>query len=296
MRRFEHAWDAGDFSALKVFLTLLLVLGGFLLGNFPLNMLYPSDGGRTMSDLVSFFGFKTLFILQMIPFFVGIVAFVISARFIHKTSIRSWISARPTIDGRRLLFSFGLWALLIIVPIMIDWYRYPTKYEFQAIDFQFFTSFTLLAICLPFQVFFEELMFRAFIFQGITKRTKSVFIAVLLSGVMFGLMHIGNPEVSAHGYGLLGIYIALGISISLMAFLDQGLEIAFGFHLANNFITGILVTSSDQAFQTHALLKVDSLDVSFASTSVLLLSLLLFLLICYRRFQWRQVFANRNNH
>jgi len=232
----------------------------------------------------------------MIPFFVGIVAFVISARFIHKTSVRSWISARPTIDGRRLLFSFGLWALLIIVPTMIDWYRYPTKYEFQAIDFQFFTSFTLLAICLPFQVFFEELMFRAFIFQGITKRTKSVFIAVLLSGVMFGLMNIGNPEVSAHGYGLLGIYIALGVSISLMAFLDQGLEIAFGFHLANNFITGILVTSADQAFQTHALLKMESLNLSLGSILMLLLSILIFFVVCYKRFQWGSWFSLRNNH
>lgn len=296
MRRFEHAWDDGDFSAVNVFVTLLLVLGGFLLGNLPLIMLYPGDQGHSMSDLVSFFGFTTLFILQMIPFFVGIVAFVLCARFIHKSSVFSWITARQKIDGRRVLFSFILWAVLIVVPTMIDWFWNPVKFTFQGIDSQFFFSFILLACCLPFQVFFEELMFRAFVFQGIAKRTKSGYIAVLLSGVMFGLMHIGNPEVSTHGYGILGIYIMLGVSISLMAFLDQGLEIAFGFHLANNFITGILVTSSEQAFQTHALLKVDSLDVSFASVGLLLLSLLLFFLLCYRRFQWGQVFVNRNNH
>ena len=37
-------------------------------------------------------------------------------------------------------------------------------------------------------------------------------------------MHIGNPEVRAQGYGVLGIYITLGITLSLIAFLDQGIE------------------------------------------------------------------------
>jgi membrane protease YdiL (CAAX protease family) len=113
---------------------------------------------------------------------------------------------------------------------------------------------------------------------------------------MFGLMHIGNPEVTAQGYWLLGIYITLGIALSLIAFLDQGIEIPFGFHLANNFVTGILVTSSDQAFQTKALLKMDSLDFTVASFAWLLVSLAIFLLVVSRRFRWKELRVKRNNH
>lgn len=290
MRKFENSWELGNFSTPRVFLTLLLVLGGFLLGNLPLILLYPNKGEVTMMDLAAYFGFTALFVLQMIPFFVGIIAFFISVKFVHKTSWLTWITAREKIEVPRLFFAFGLWALLIIIPTLIDWLLFPNKYEVQTVNFEFIKAFLLLLIGLPVQVFFEELLFRSLIFQGIFKRTNSAFLAILLSGVMFGMMHLENPEVTAHGYGLLAIYITLGVFISLMTYLDQGIEVAFGFHLANNFITGLLVTSSEQAFQMPALLKMESLEVNTASFMTLVCSLLLFFILCFRRFHWKQMF------
>lgn len=296
MRKFESAWDNGDFSFAKVFLTLLLVFGAFILGNMPLMLLYPSDRGQTMADLVAYFGFSALFLLQMIPFILGLLGLVISAKYVHKTSPLTWFTSRNKIDINRIVFSFILWALLVIIPTIIDWLLFPSSYTFQSGFLPFLETFFLLAVCLPFQVLFEELLFRGFIFQGLAKRTKSAIVAVIFSGIMFGMMHIGNPEVKSEGFGLLGIYITLGVSISLMAWLDQGIEIAFGFHLANNFITGILVTSEDQAFQTHALLKIESLNLSFGTILILLLSILIFFVVCYKRFHWGSRFSLRNNH
>ena len=296
MRKFESAWDNGDFSFAKVFLTLLLVFGAFILGNMPLMLLYPSDRGQTMVDLVAYFGFSSLFLLQMIPFVLGLLGLVTSAKYVHKTSPLAWFTSRNKIDINRIVFSFFLWALLVIIPTIIDWLLFPSTYTVQSDFLPFLETFFLLAVCLPFQVLFEELLFRGFIFQGLAKRTKSAIFAVIVSGIMFGMMHIGNPEVRSEGFGLLGIYITLGVSISLMAWLDQGIEIAFGFHLANNFITGILVTSEDQAFQTHALLKMESLNLSFGSILILLLSILIFFVVCYKRFHWGSWFSLRNNH
>lgn len=296
MSSFESTWDTGDYRPVKVLMTFLVVIGGFILGNFPILLLYPLDRGKTMTDLVSYFGFTKLFILQMIPFFFGVIGFFFSARFIHKVTLITWFTTRPKIDFNRILFSFGLWSTLIILPTLVDWYISPLKYTWQFEWKSFFTTCLLLGVCLPFQVLFEELLFRGFLFQGLAKRTKSIIFTVVLSGVMFGLMHIGNPEVRAQGYGLLGIYITLGITLSLIAFLDQGIEIPFGFHLANNFVTGILVTSSDQAFQTKALLKMDSLDFTMASFGWLLVSLAIFLLLVSRRFRWKELRVKRNNH
>jgi membrane protease YdiL (CAAX protease family) len=296
MSSFESTWDYGDYRPLKVLLTFILVIGGFILGNFPILFLYPLDRGKTMTDLVSYFGFTKLFLLQMIPFFFGLIGFFISTRFIHKVSLITWFTSRAKIDINRIFFSFVLWATLIILPTLVDWYISPSKYTLQFEWRSFFTTCILLGICLPFQVLFEELLFRGFLFQGLAKRTKSILFTIILSGVMFGLMHIGNPEVTAQGYWLLGIYITLGIALSLIAFLDQGIEIPFGFHLANNFVTGILVTSSDQAFQTKALLKMDSLDFTVASFAWLLVSLAIFLLVVSRRFRWKELRVKRNNH
>ena len=296
MSSFESAWENGDYRPVKVLTTFLLVISGFILGNFPILLLYPLDRGRNMSDLVSYFGFTKLFLLQMIPFFLGLIGFVVSAKVIHKVSPITWVTSRKKIDINRVLFAFGLWSTLIVLPTLVDWYVSPSTYTLQFEWKSFFTSCLLLAVCLPFQVLFEELLFRGFLFQGLARRTKSIAFTIILSGVMFGLMHIGNPEVNAQGYWLLGIYVTLGITMTLMAFLDQGIEISYGFHLANNFITGILVTSSDQAFQTKALLKMESMDFSLASFGWLLVSLAIFLLLVSRRFRWKDLRVKRNNH
>jgi membrane protease YdiL (CAAX protease family) len=178
---------------------------------------------------------------------------------------------------------------------MVDWGLNPSKYSYNFDLNSFVLMCVLLIVCLPFQVLLEEVLFRSFIFQGLMKRTKSAALAVLLSGVMFGLMHMGNPEVKTHGSILLVSYVTLGIVMSLMAFLDQGIEVPFGFHLANNFITAILVTSSDQAFQTPALLSMKSLDVSVSSFAWLFASLLVFMGLASVCFGWHKIRVNRNN-
>jgi len=112
---------------------------------------------------------------------------------------------------------------------------------------------------------------------------------------MFGLMHLGNPEVLAHGYWLLWIYITLGVALGFFTMMNQGLEVAFGFHLANNLITGLLVTSSDQAFQTNALLKMESLHVDIGSFLWLFVSLVVFYLFMARQFRWNPWRYKANN-
>jgi membrane protease YdiL (CAAX protease family) len=248
-----------------------------------------------MSELVAYFGFTKLFLLQMIPFFMGLIGFVVSAAFVHKIPWLLWFTSRVNIDVKRILISFSIWAILIIIPVLVDWGLNPSKYSFNFDLNSFVLMCVLLIVCLPFQVLLEEVLFRSFIFQGLMKRTKSAALAVLLSGVMFGLMHMGNPEVKTHGSILLVSYVTLGIVMSLMAFLDQGIEVPFGFHLANNFITAILVTSSDQAFQTPALLTMKSLDVSVSSFAWLFASLLVFMGLASVCFGWHKVRVNRNN-
>jgi hypothetical protein len=40
-----------------------------------------------------------------------------------------------------------------------------------------------------------------------------------------------------------------------MTLMDEGLELAIGFHAANNLFTALLVTADWTAFQTHSILK-----------------------------------------
>ncbi len=72
-----------------------------------------------------------------------------------------------------------------------------------------------------------------------------------------------------------------------MSLMDEGIELAIGFHIANNLITALLVTADWTAFQTESLYK----DIS---TPSLMPELAIFLLIVYpltlvllaKKYQW----------
>jgi hypothetical protein len=50
-------------------------------------------------------------------------------------------------------------------------------------------------------------------------------------------------------------YIGTGFFLGIMTLMDDGLELALGFHAANNLITALLVTANWTAFQTNSILK-----------------------------------------
>jgi len=68
-------------------------------------------------------------------------------------------------------------------------------------------------------------------------------------------MHLGNPEVEKLGSGILIFYIGTGLFLGIITLMDEGLELALGFHAANNLITALLVTADWTAFQTNSLFK-----------------------------------------
>ena len=68
-------------------------------------------------------------------------------------------------------------------------------------------------------------------------------------------MHIANPEVTKMGNIILLYYIGTGFFLGIITLMDEGLELALGFHLANNLITALMVTANWTAFQTHSVLK-----------------------------------------
>ena len=68
-------------------------------------------------------------------------------------------------------------------------------------------------------------------------------------------MHVANPEVTKLGYGILVFYVGTGLFLGIITLMDEGLELALGFHAANNLITALLVTADWTAFQTDSIYK-----------------------------------------
>ena len=119
-----------------------------------------------------------------------------------------------------------------------------------------FWKLAVIAILLiPLQTSFEEYLFRGHMMQGLGIISGNRWVPLLVTSVLFGIMHIANPEVEKLGYGSLVFYIGTGFFLGILTLMDEGLELALGFHAANNLVTALLVTADWTAFQTDSLYK-----------------------------------------
>ena len=87
--------------------------------------------------------------------------------------------------------------------------------------------------------------------QGFGHWFNSRFMALFMSCVVFGLLHIVNPEVTQLGYGFLFVIFNRFI-LGIMTLMDDGLELALGFHAANNLFIALLLTCRLDSFQTES--------------------------------------------
>ena len=82
-------------------------------------------------------------------------------------------------------------------------------------------------------------------------------------------------------------YIGTGLFLGIITLMDEGVELAIGFHAANNLATALLVTADWTALQTNSILK----DISepSAGVDILIPVLVLYpiiLLILAKRYKW----------
>jgi hypothetical protein len=109
-------------------------------------------------------------------------------------------------------------------------------------------------LLIPFQAAFEEVLFRGYLMQGFAALVKNRWFPVIMTSVLFGLMHAFNPEIKEFGFfTMMPQYIVFGLIFGIITILDDGIEAAMGAHAANNIFLCIMVTSESSALQTPAL-------------------------------------------
>ena len=140
--------------------------------------------------------------------------------------------------------------LLITVDYMIS----PEDYIWNFKPVQFSVLLLISIVFLPIQTSMEELLFRGYLMQGFGTWFKKSFVALILTSVIFGLLHGLNPEVEKLGWISMVYYIGTGLVLGIFTLMDEGTELSLGFHAANNIVAAVLVTANWTVFQTDALL------------------------------------------
>ena len=99
-----------------------------------------------------------------------------------------------------------------------------------------------------FSSFFDSNFNKSLVFFFNSKLTP-----LLVTSLVFGLLHGTNPEVAKLGQITMVFYIGTGLFFGIVTLMDEGTEIALGLHAVNNITAAFFVTTDWTVFQTDAL-------------------------------------------
>jgi membrane protease YdiL (CAAX protease family) len=211
----------------------------------------PTDNTTMMRVLDSNL---TLFLI-MLSFVFAVAGVYVVVKYLHRQQFKEIVTSRTTIDWKRILFSFMVWSLFTIGSTAIMYFLNPEDFIVNFDLIPFLILFVIAVIMIPIQTSWEELVFRGYLMQGFGNLTLNRWFPLLMTSIIFGTLHIFNPEVEKMGNIILVYYIGTGLFLGIITLMDEGIELSLGFHAANNMIGALLVTADYSVFQTHSILK-----------------------------------------
>ena len=273
-------------------LTFLLTAGLFIYSL--VIFLFFSDGidlakqQQMLFELVPSKNFWLAFNLLPFAFLLGLLFLLVKK--LHQRSILSLTTSRKKVDWSRVFFSFSLIVLITLVSFGISYYNDPSEVVLQLDPVKFGILVVISLLLFPFQIGLEEYLFRGYMMQHLGVLLKNRWMPLCITSILFGIFHSANPEVGEMGYMIMIFYIGTGLLLGIMTLMDDGLELALGFHLGNNLLAATLVTSGWSALQTDAAFKFTATQAGTSTLIDVILPVLvlypIILLILSKKYNW----------
>ncbi|WP_289023141.1 CPBP family intramembrane glutamic endopeptidase [uncultured Salegentibacter sp.] len=238
----------------------ILVVGGVLIGQIPLGVAIFLERGMeiasmTEGELMRVLDSNFTLFLILLTFAAGLGVLVLVVKLLHNQTLKSLTTSRKKVDWGRVWFGFGLVAAFTISVTLIEYMLSPEDFlvNFKPVPFAILVAVALVMI--PLQTSFEEYLFRGYFMQGLGVLVKNRWVPLLVTSVCFGGLHFFNPEVTQMGNLIMVYYIGTGFLLGIMTLMDEGMELALGFHAGNNLTAALLITADWTAFQTESIFK-----------------------------------------
>ncbi len=165
---------------------------------------------------------------------------------LHQLPFEGLYQAPVNHTFRWLLYMKGFcqWGILLMVGQLIsEWGQFQNFLNAFSLP-MFLLAFLLAGAGLLVQTFWEELIMRGYLFQGLSLRFNRPMVPIAVVSLLFGLMHAG--------YGLESFLFSCLFSVvaCLLTLHDNGLERAAGVHFANNLLLSLFFLDLSEATQS----------------------------------------------
>lgn len=200
-----------------------------------------------------------ILVLELGMFVFALVGLFFGVQFIHHKPFKSVLTGYNKFRFRKFWFAVGLWTLLQMVLTTVSYALSPNEFELVFSLRGWLVSAAIMLVLMPLQTGFEEVFFRSYFIQGLAQIFKNGWLPVIIMSLLFAFAHMSNPEVKKYGVTVMFTYYAsFALFLGFLTLLDEGIELAFGIHFANNIVSSLLVTSDDSVIKTYAIFKTSS--------------------------------------
>ena len=230
---------------------------------------------------------NTMLIVMLFPFIAGLAAFILLVKPLHSRTFMSVINGTSKFRWNRFFISMLIWAGLSAFYLIFYLKLDPQNFTLNNKSFSLVILAIISILLIPFQAAFEEILFRGYLMQAFTAILRKRWFPLIMTSILFALLHGLNPEVKEYGFlTMMPQYILFGLIFGIITILDDGVEAAIGAHTANNAFLCIMVTSKSSALQTAALYEQHSI-YPWAEFAALLAVGLIFIFILKIIFRWK---------
>jgi membrane protease YdiL (CAAX protease family) len=194
------------------------------------------------------------FVLTLVPFIMAFATLVLLVRPLNDRGPVTLINGGRHVRWGRIFVSASVWIVLSTAWLWYSVKSDPGNFNLNNTSRSLIILAVLSVTLIPFQAGFEEMLFRGYLMQGFAVLSRNRWLPVIVTSLIFGLMHSLNPEVREYGFlTMIPQYIFFGLVFAVLTMMDDGIEMAIGAHSANNAFLSIFITNKDSALQTPAM-------------------------------------------
>lgn len=226
-------------------------------------------------------------VYMLIPFIAGLAAFILLIKPLNLRSFGVVINGTGSFRWDRFIIAGLVWTAVSAIYLFISLKLDPENFTLNNTTKTIIPLIIISVIMIPFQASLEEVLFRGYLMQGFAVLVRNRLFPLVLTSLLFGLMHGLNPEVKEFGFWtMMPQYILFGLIFGVMTVLDDGIEAAMGAHSANNAFLCIMVTNESSALQTPALYEQHEIQ-PWSELSAMLVMGIVIIVILKVIFRWK---------
>lgn len=229
--------------------------------------------------------------MMLMPFVAGLAAFILIIKPLHEKNFTVVINGTGKIRWKRYFTGAIVWLFLSAVYLLLYLEFDPSNFSLNNTSKSLLILTVVATALIPFQAALEEVLFRGYLMQGFANIIRNRWFPLVMTSLLFALLHSVNPEVKKFGFfTMMPHYILFGLTFGIATILDDGIEVAMGAHAANNIFLSLMVTQESSALQTESLFEQQTIYpwIEFAG---LVLMGVLFILILKKLLGWKNFSA-----